>query len=143
MTTAVAPAPRPAGDARHRVTDLPYRPESARAARTTVRTALTDWRLHGLLDDALLIVSELVTNAAKTGCRLEMRVEITRITATNVRIAVTDGSHSMPARFDAGPTAEGGRGLDLVHKLTGGQWGVTLLVDGKTVHADLRLKDQT
>ncbi|WP_404871005.1 hypothetical protein ACI1MP_37820 (plasmid) [Kitasatospora griseola] len=32
--------------------------------------------------------------------------------------------------------AESGRGLALVHDLTGGQWGAKLETDGKTVHAD-------
>ncbi|MEU4115835.1 ATP-binding protein [Kitasatospora sp. NPDC028055] len=118
---------------------LPYHPKSASLARGLVRNALIGWGLGGLVEDALLIVSELVGNAAKTGCQLKMRVTITLITDTSVRIEVTDGSRAMPVRIDAGPDALGGRGLDLVHKLTRGHWGATLLVNGKTLHADLKL----
>ncbi|MFF7994754.1 ATP-binding protein [Kitasatospora xanthocidica] len=105
-----------------------------------VRTALTDWGLGDLVDDARLIVSEFVGNAAKTGRQRRMRVEIALITSTNVRISVTDGSRTLPVRIGAGPVAEGGRGLHLVHDLTRGQWGATRAPDGKTVHADLELR---
>ncbi|MER7669775.1 ATP-binding protein [Kitasatospora sp. NPDC096128] len=135
MSTATAPAPtikKPS------IAHLPYRPESASAARRLVRDKLAEWELDNLIDDAQLIVSELVGNASKTGCLLRMTVEVTRITATAVRISVTDGSRVLPVLIDAGLKAEGGRGLALVHQLTRGQWGTTLEPLGKTVHAELR-----
>ncbi|MBV6696963.1 ATP-binding protein [Kitasatospora aureofaciens] len=137
MSTATAPAPTVEKPS---VAHLPYRPESASAARRLVRGKLAEWGLDELIDDAELIISELVANAAKTGCFLRMTVEITRITAGAVRISVTDGSRVLPVLMDAGLAAEGGRGLALVHRLTKGQWGVTLETLGKTVHADLRMR---
>ena len=92
------------------------------------------------MDDAEVIVSELVTNAYRTGCHRRMAVTIRRVTLQTVRIAVRDGSRAMPVMVDAGPGAESGRGLDIVHKLTRGHWGVVVEQLGKTVHADLRAR---
>ncbi|MFG2825052.1 ATP-binding protein [Kitasatospora sp. NPDC048365] len=121
------------------IVDLPYRPQSAAQARNAVRRALLGWGLDDLVDDGALVVSELVANAAKTGCHQEMALRITRSTAASVRIAVTDGSRALPVRIKAaGASAESGRGIDLVHRLTRGHWGVEVETFGKTVHADLR-----
>jgi hypothetical protein len=52
--------------------------------------------------------------------------------------ATADWAEFTPA---AGPRLgkrAGGRGIGLVHELTRGRWGATLLPNGKTVHADLR-----
>ncbi|MEU4587242.1 ATP-binding protein [Kitasatospora aureofaciens] len=82
--------------------------------------------------------SELVGNAAKTGCQRKMTVSVERITDRCVRISVRDGSRVLPCLIDAGPAAESGRGMALVRHLTGGHWGVIPEPYGKTVHADLR-----
>ncbi|MDH6111904.1 anti-sigma regulatory factor (Ser/Thr protein kinase) [Kitasatospora sp. MAP12-15] len=119
---------------------LPYEPRSAGAARRMIRNKLVEWRLPVLIDDAELIVSELVANAADTGCQRCMIVAVRRITETTIRILVRDGSRSMPCLIDAGPNAESGRGMRLVHELSGGHWGATPEVLGKTIHADLRVK---
>ncbi|MFI1523630.1 ATP-binding protein [Kitasatospora cineracea] len=119
---------------------LPYHPRSASAARRLVRDALLEWSLEDLVDAAELIVSELAGNAAKTGCHLRMAVMVERVTSTSVRISVRDGSRALPCLITARLNAESGRGLALVHDLTGGQWGAKLETDGKTVHADLRTR---
>ncbi len=119
---------------------LPYRPESVRAARHLVRNKLDEWGLAELVDAAELIVSELATNAAKTGCQRRMGVAVRRITDDTVRIMVRDGSRSLPVMVTAGPTDTSGRGMGLVHRLTQGHWGVTPEALGKTVHADLRIR---
>ncbi|MFE4356102.1 ATP-binding protein [Kitasatospora sp. NPDC056800] len=116
---------------------LPYEPQSAAVARRLVRTTLRFWELEYLVEAAELIVSELVGNAAKTGCQLRMKVTVERVTDRCVRISVRDGSRTLPCLIEAGPEAESGRGLALVHHLTGGRWGATLETFGKTVHADL------
>src|SRR5215212_1528204 len=46
---------------------LPAVAESARAARRQVAAQLTDWGLPQMVDDATLVVSELVTNAVCHG----------------------------------------------------------------------------
>ncbi|GAA2120323.1 hypothetical protein GCM10009759_69100 [Kitasatospora saccharophila] len=139
MTTVVEAPLRPA------VADLargmlPYEPQSASAARRLVRTTLRGWGLDDLVEAGELIVSELVGNAAKTGCQRRMTVTVERITDRCVRISVRDGSRALPCLIDAGLSAVSGRGMALVHHLTGGHWGVSLEPLGKTVHADLRTR---
>ncbi|WP_123553660.1 ATP-binding protein [Kitasatospora cineracea] len=119
--------------------ELPYRPESASQARQLVRMVLAEWSLDDLVDDAVLVASEMVTNSAKTGCHTAMTFQIIRTTAASVRILVTDGCRVLPVRIKAGSGDESGRGLELVHKLTHGRWGASLEPLGKTVHADLRV----
>ncbi|MGW2868725.1 ATP-binding protein [Kitasatospora sp. NPDC001225] len=116
---------------------LPYRPESVSAARRFIRVKLREWGLDDLVDDSAVIVSELATNSSKTGCHTRMLVGVRRPTDRIVRILVGDGSRSMPVMIQAGPDATSGRGLAMVHRLTHGHWGVTLLPFGKVVHADL------
>jgi hypothetical protein len=136
VTAAVeTPTRPPAADSARAL--LPYEPQSVAAARRLVRTALPGWELDDLVEAGELIVSELVGNAAKTGCQLTMTVTVERITDRCVRISVRDGSRVLPCLIDAGPAAESGRGLALVHHLTGGHWGATPESYGKTVHADL------
>ncbi|MFI1587899.1 MULTISPECIES: ATP-binding protein [Streptomyces] len=101
---------------------LPCRPQSASAARRFVREKLTEWGLSGLADDALLITSELVTNAAKTACRRPLSLGVERTGEGSVRISVTDGSRALPVRSLADEEASGGRNLALVHHLTGRRW---------------------
>ncbi|WP_159398520.1 ATP-binding protein [Streptomyces sp. MJM8645] len=116
---------------------LPYLPESVGAARRFVAATLREWGLGDLVDDAAMIVSELVTNSFKTCCQTRILVGVRRPTDRIVRILVGDGSRSMPVMVQAGPDATSGRGLAMVHRLTRGRWGVTLLPFGKVVHADL------
>ncbi|MEU4301914.1 ATP-binding protein [Kitasatospora aureofaciens] len=136
MTAAVEIPTRPEATSAARAL-LPYEPQSASAARRLVRTALRGWGLEDLVEAGELIVSELAGNAAKTGCRRRMTVTVERITERCVRISVRDGSRSLPCLIDACPTAVSGRGLALVHYLTGGHWGASLETFGKTIHADL------
>ncbi|MER7773237.1 ATP-binding protein [Kitasatospora sp. NPDC096140] len=139
MTAAVQTPPHPEAADRARAL-LPYEPQSAGSARRLLRTTLRGWELDDLVEGGELIVSELVGNAAKTGCRLTMTVTVERITDRCVRISVRDGSRLLPCLIDAGPAAESGRGMALVHHLTGGHWGATPEPYGKTVHADLRTR---
>ncbi|MER7757193.1 ATP-binding protein [Kitasatospora sp. NPDC097643] len=134
LQAAHVPPSAPPGPATLR---LPYEPQSARPARRMVRAKLTEWGLPELVDDAELIISELVGNAVKTGCRTHMIVGIRRPTAGLVRLLVSDGSAAPPVWIDADTSAESGRGVALVHRLTNGKWGAQLWPRGKVVHADL------
>ncbi|MGW2251323.1 ATP-binding protein [Kitasatospora sp. NPDC001660] len=125
--------------ARPTTAKLPYEPQSASAARRLVRDALADWELGHLADDAELVVTELVSNAAKTGCMTEMRVGVARVTnraGQAVRISVRDGSRALPVLIGAAHDAESGRGLALVDRLAV-VWGVDLEPHGKTTWADI------
>ncbi|MFJ2190983.1 ATP-binding protein [Kitasatospora sp. NPDC087861] len=116
---------------------LPYLPESVAVARRFVVAKLREWGLDDLVDDAVVIVSELVTNSVETCCQTHMLVGVRCPTDRIVRILVGDGSRSMPVMVQAGPDATSGRGLAMVHRLTHGRWGATPLPFGKVVHADL------
>ncbi|MFD8750183.1 ATP-binding protein [Kitasatospora sp. NPDC059577] len=122
---------------------LRYQPRAARAARRLVRRKLVEWGLDELVDAAELIITELVSNAVKTGCQTFMVIKVRRPTPTTIRVSVRDGSRAMPVLVQAHETAECHRGLHLVHTLTGGQWGVTPDAFGKTVYANLRQHSDT
>ncbi len=87
------------------------------------------------LDDAKLLVSELVTNAVVRALSpVELRViESVR----SVRIEVHDRSPHVPSPADAGPDAEHGRGLSIVDRLAD-RWGTDRGdADGKAVWFEL------
>lgn len=90
-------------------------------------------------DDALIVLSELVSNAVKHASPLGGRgigVSWT-IDADRLGIQVTDGgSHTDPVADIAAMTAVGGRGLDIVRKLSLG-WGVSESDGRVTVWATL------
>ncbi|OON71372.1 ATP-binding protein [Streptomyces tsukubensis] len=67
------------------------------------------------VDDAELVVSELVANAAQHGssaCRLRLRAGVGRLV-----VEVHDDNSTMPVRRNVGEAAERGRGLLLVRAL--------------------------
>jgi len=103
------------------------------------RRAVGAW-LNGLrfplerLDDLLLVVSELVTNAvihAETRLRLVIRYDGRRVLTE-----VFDGDARLPRRVD-NPTSFGGRGLLIVEHLSS-HWGSEAIRgDGKRVWAEI------
>ena len=110
--------------------------ESAESARSLVRTALAVWGLEGLVDDGLLVVTELVSNAARhTSCR-PIRVSVNRPSEDKVVIAVVDRSKDPVVPRQAQPDDTRGRGLMLVDALSA-RWGVTVLPFGKRVWCEL------
>lgn len=114
---------------------LPRTPQSARPARRLVVLALRQWGLEELEDDACLIMTELVSNAA-AHARLEaLLVRVEQEGPALVRVSVVDRSKKMPAPRAAGLGEESGRGLGLVETLSGGRWGADPLNWGKRVWA--------
>ncbi|MEC3995353.1 ATP-binding protein [Actinacidiphila sp. DG2A-62] len=117
---------------------LPREAGSAGVSRRVVTTVLTSWRLPpGFVDEARLVVDELVANASEHAEGASIRVTITR-TGRGVRLAVTDMDHARPVLRTAGPGEEGGRGLFLVDEISD-RWGVDPLPWGKRVWAELAL----
>ncbi|QNP73109.1 ATP-binding protein [Streptomyces roseirectus] len=110
-------------------------------ARDDLRRQLTRWRAGGeLVDDAELLLSELVTNAVKAKARpdKEVRVEVT-LTETELRLEVADACEELPVVRHAGEWDEDGRGLILVEALAS-EWGVGPREGvGKVVWAVLKL----
>jgi CheY-like chemotaxis protein len=105
-----------------------------RPARGFVRQTLSGWRMDHLVDDALVVVSELVANAmthAESDCVLRLSR-----TPTTLRIEVLDDGTGTPEPQPPTPTAEHGRGLHLIAALTAA-WGLELIPDdGKMVWAE-------
>jgi len=86
---------------------------------------------HPCLDELLLCLSEVVTNAV-LHASTPITVTATGVRGDSVRVEVTDRSTVLPVhrRFEGvSPT---GRGLHLLDRLTTA-WGVEVLPHGKTV----------
>ena len=114
--------------------DLPQALTSAAEARRFVAGKVTDWGLEDLLDDALLVASELAANAvthADSPCRIRLSVN-----AATQRIDVIDTGSGTPEPQPASWTEEHGRGLHLVDALTTA-WGLEIIPEGKLVWAEL------
>ncbi len=114
----------------------PCEPESAGRARSLVRAALHTWGLEVLVDDGVLIVSELVGNAVQhSRCRL-FRASITLVGPGRVCLAVSDRSTALPKVQDAKRDSVAGRGLLLVDELAD-QWDTDVRRWGKIVWAEI------
>lgn len=123
------------------VTTLPPQDRSPAAARRVVQDALLRGGLEVLLDDALLLVTELVTNAVvHAGTEVELHVDIG---AGRAHIEVVDhGTGALPSL--AGVPAsdrEGGRGLFLLDAVAQ-EWGTRHFAGGKAVWFVLGVADR-
>lgn len=123
--------------------DLPISPEAAYLSRRAVADVLSGWRLNDqdLRGDALLVASELVTNAVRHGGRL-VRLDL-ELQPETLRIAVSDGSSVLPRPREADDhDREMGRGLLILGELSS-SWGVENGPDGgKQVWAALPVTDR-
>jgi len=123
--------------------ELPAYRTSVRVARRSVDARLTGWRLPGeLCEDAVLLVSELATNAIRHTLSARILCGVGLMGEGRVRLEVHDhdyggGSADMTGARP-GSDAEGGRGLFLVEQLADG-WGVcrSRLTGGNAVWATL------
>lgn len=110
--------------------DLPVSPEAPALARDFLRTATCAAHHSAVLDDAVLLVSELVTNSVlHGGPPLVVAVDCD---GTALQVRVRDGATEMPAPRPAQFSDENGRGLALVAAMSE-QWGVDPAPDGKHV----------
>ncbi len=109
-------------------------PEAVASVRRFVTRVLEPWYEPSLLDDAVLIVSELATNAVRHADS-PFRVSLDR-SADRVRIAVQDVWEKDAEEQQPSEDALGGRGLAIVGALTD-RWGTEPLPTGKVVWAEL------
>jgi anti-sigma regulatory factor (Ser/Thr protein kinase) len=135
----------PSADGATMRAELPADLTSARQARSAVRQALADWGMNHLSDDAELLASELVANAAEHGdgkpIGLALRRHAEPDQEPGITCEVTDGSPAMPRRLVPGPDAERGRGLAIVNALARSS-GVRASQAGKTSWFTLALTDR-
>ncbi|MFE3829905.1 ATP-binding protein [Streptomyces sp. NPDC059092] len=101
-------------------------PSSVGLARLELRKALAGWGLSRLEDSALLILSELLTNAARHARVSPGReIETRYLTGPHgLRIEVHDASREQPRPQAPELDACEGRGLVIVEALAD-QWGVS------------------
>lgn len=112
---------------------------SAMAARHFLADALIRSGLDCLVDVAVLLASELVTNAVRyTGGPVHLQIVVPQ---GRVRVEVTDEAPAGPRSASADSFAERGRGLLIVEALAS-RWGVEHLPPGKRVWFELDLEHQ-
>jgi anti-sigma regulatory factor (Ser/Thr protein kinase) len=116
---------------------LPNDLRAPRDARQAIARFLARADVPQLIDDAQLLVSELVTNAVRHACG-----PITVHASFRdgfLHLEVTDSAvGAAPERRTAGVDDEGGRGMELVEKLSA-RWGWTTTENSKVVWLDLRV----
>lgn len=104
-------------------------------ARRWLSDWCSDWGCDDVSDDAALLLSELITNAA-----LHARTTITvsaRYAGSELKVAVADRQPGHPQGTMPGQSAEGGRGLPIVAAVAD-RWGVHSHRGGKVVWFVLR-----
>ena len=102
--------------------------------RSLARQTLDRWHSPEVVDDALLVITELVENVVQhtdDGGKLTMRRH-----DDLVRIEVADSSRQIPQVRGRDPRRIGGRGLLVVAAVTS-DWGTRSDEQGKTVWADI------
>ncbi|WP_233521640.1 ATP-binding protein [Streptomyces triticagri] len=108
---------------------------SVREARARARLLLTVWRWSGDVEDAVLIVSELVTNAVRHAAR-PGRVLVLRLAVLEDGTLLVDVSDPVAGLGPTGAAApECGRGLGIVRTLSSGVEWFLRPHAGKTVRA--------
>jgi anti-sigma regulatory factor (Ser/Thr protein kinase) len=111
-------------------------PAAAGDARSQVRAAIRDWDVPVDPDVAVLLTSELVTNAIMHETGEAITLGIRRLRG-RLRVDVYDTAPSFPVVTVAPGDAETGRGLMLVAALAA-EWGFYRTPAGKAVYFLLR-----
>lgn len=128
-------------------------PSAVSCARAFLRLVVTQWGAGAQVEDAELVLSELVTNAVRA-TRADGPVpqwpaltaaDVIRVglgvTGGGLYVGVWDRSRAFPVVRHPGDGDEGGRGLRLVDALAR-EWGTTLSrAGGKVVWATLAAPD--
>lgn len=87
---------------------------SVALARELVRYALTNWNFGGsLIDDAILVMSEIATNAVNAAPGHHIRIRVTTLDGAPL-LECWDPVPALPLPRDAGADAVSGRGLAII-----------------------------
>jgi anti-sigma regulatory factor (Ser/Thr protein kinase) len=115
---------------------LPPDVPTVRLARQATRDTLAAWQLSHLEEAAVLLVSELVTNAVRhardTGA---IGLELASV-GTGLRVEVQDGDPHWRLKPSSADDDESGFGFVLVDSLAG-RWGIRRVSAGKAVWVEL------
>lgn len=142
----------PGGLARARATELRHRrvrltrePAAAALARDEVRAAVGSWEAGVDADLAVLLTSDLVTNAIVRGEGRVITLAV-RCTAGRFRVDVYNTWRALPVTVEAGASSASGPGLALIAALAS-EWGTFRTPAGMGVYftldcdAELRVND--
>jgi anti-sigma regulatory factor (Ser/Thr protein kinase) len=135
---STSPTPHGSHDVRaddrvdHIMAVLPRERRSVVDARDWLREFLAVRVSNALIDDALLVLSELATNALRHG--LGEVVVRAGVDEGAVQLSVTDWGTELPALQPVDPSRVGGLGLRIVDEVSTA-WGVAPFPGGKTVWA--------
>jgi anti-sigma regulatory factor (Ser/Thr protein kinase) len=110
-------------------------PAAAAEARRQVRAAICAWEIPVDPDVAILLTSELVTNAIRHEVTGIVMLAIT-CSSGELRVDVHDTSCCLPMLVEAAADDEAGRGLMLVTTLSD-EWGFYRTPAGKAVYFTL------
>jgi anti-sigma regulatory factor (Ser/Thr protein kinase) len=110
-------------------------PAAVPEARSQVRAAIRRWKVPVDPEEAILLTSELVTNALRHKAGGIVTLAIT-CSFDQLRVDVHDTSRFLPVLEDASAEAETGRGLMLVDTLSA-EWGSYRTPAGKVVYFTL------
>jgi len=125
------------------VVTLPFRASSVRSARMRLRSDLRCSDVsRATVDDALIVLSELVGNSVRHAHPLSSgRIMASwTVEPDAVVVSVTDGgSGSAPRVAHSGEDALGGRGMAIVDSLSR-RWFVRRGADSSTVTAEISLR---
>jgi hypothetical protein len=111
----------PVAELHHRRVRLTRQPASAALARGEVAEAIRDWRVSVDADIAILLTSDLVTNAILRGDGSHITMAM-RYARGRLRVDVYDTWRALPLVMDTAASMESGPGLALIATLSD-EWG--------------------
>lgn len=118
--------------------DLPHQAPSVSDARVWLRTTLAGWGVVGVVaDDAVLLLSEITTNAVLYSGGTDPITVTAAWWAAHLRITVSDPDRLAPG-LDR-DADEHGRGLLIVEKLAA-RWGTAKTSNGKVTFFELAVE---
>jgi anti-sigma regulatory factor (Ser/Thr protein kinase) len=127
----IRPCDRCGASSSEREIELAPDPASVRKARDFVRTQLRDLGFLESVDDGILVVSELASNAIASAPETPYSVTV-RVGAGHPVIEVHDCSPDLPKKGEPDFMSERGRGLHVVDELCAG-WDCVPSSCGKAV----------
>jgi hypothetical protein len=126
---------------RHLQLRLPACGQPVRLARQVTRGVLTAWGLAHLEETAVLLVSELVTNAVRHATSTDAITLELEVVQTCLRIEAYRRRPGLALPRTTGEFDESGFEFALVNSLAN-RWGVRETVTGKTAWAELDVRGE-